>query len=349
MIPCSATLAVRAASSSAIPGAPGWYGFGRIRLVGISRTPDGAGGALRDQGREAAPEAGRPIGTDRHAALTAAVGRRLVSASRPRRPSRGAQLVGEPLVGRRADRVGAVERDRQAVAGRLGQADAPRDDRLEDPIAEMPSDLGRDVGGQVRPAIEHGQDDALEGERRIEVVADEVDRAEQLGQPFECVVLALERHEDRVRGRQCIDGEQSERWRAVDEDVVVAIRDASDEATEAAFPRFERSELDLGPGERDRRGNDVDPERTGDREILESEPVDDPVVDGDFERGSVESEAARGVSLGVEVDDEDPLTCDGQEGCQVDHRGGLADAALLVRAGDRLAHSGTHSERTHGR
>ena len=273
MIPCSATLAVRAASSSTSQVRRGWYGFGRIRPVGISRTPDWPGGALRDQRREAPP---RPVVRSGRIVMRRSRRPAGTSASR-RRLARGAsvacaQLVGEALVGRRSDRVGAVERDRQAVAGGLGQPDVPRDDRVEDPVAEMPSNLRGDVGGQVRPAVEHRQDDALQGERRIEVVADEIDGAEQLGQPFECVVLALERHEDRVGGGECIDGEQPERWRAVDEDVVVAIRDASDEATEAAFARFEWRELDFGPGQRDRRGDDVDPEWTGDGEILEPSP-----------------------------------------------------------------------------
>ena len=53
---------------------------------------------------------------------------------------------------------------------------------------------------------------------------------------------------------------------------------------------------------------------------------------------SLDPEAAGGVALGVEVDDEDPLALLSEIGREVDHRGGLPDAALLVGTGDRLAH-----------
>ena len=49
---------------------------------------------------------------------------------------------------------------------------------------------------------------AIDGEVGIEVVADEVDRGQQLAEAFERVVLALERDQDRVGGGQGIDGQQ---------------------------------------------------------------------------------------------------------------------------------------------
>jgi hypothetical protein len=40
---------------------------------------------------------------------------------------------------------------------------------------------------------------------------------------------------------------------------------------------------------------------------------------------------------------EDAVTEESQIGCEIDHRGGLPDAALLIGAGDRLAHSASCS------
>ena len=51
-------------------------------------------------------------------------------------------------------------------------------------VAEVASNLGGHVGGELRAPVEHGQHDALHHERRVEVVADEIERGEQLGQSF---------------------------------------------------------------------------------------------------------------------------------------------------------------------
>ena len=50
------------------------------------------------------------------------------------------------------------------------------------------------------------------------MVADEIDRRDQLGQALERVVLALDRDQHRVGGRQRVDGEQASDGGTVDED-----------------------------------------------------------------------------------------------------------------------------------
>ena len=47
-------------------------------------------------------------------------------------------------------------------------------------------------------------------EARVQVVANEVDGGEQLGQALKRVVLTLERDEDRIGGGQGIHGQQTE-------------------------------------------------------------------------------------------------------------------------------------------
>jgi hypothetical protein len=51
--------------------------------------------------------------------------------------------------------------------------------------------------------------------------------------------------------------------------------------------------------------------------------------------------------LGIKVDDEDPLSSEGEIAPEIHDRCGLADAAFLVRASDRLAHSASCSVVSH--
>jgi hypothetical protein len=61
------------------------------------------------------------------------------------------------------------------------------------------------------------------------------------------------------------------------------------------------------------------------------------LVDG----GPVDAKPARRVALGIQVDDEDAITREGEVASEIHDRRGLADAAFLVGARDRLAHSGS--------
>ena len=49
-----------------------------------------------------------------------------------------------------------------------------------------------------------------------------------------------------------------------------------------------------------------------------------------------QADAARGVALGVAVDEQDGAAGKGECGGQIDRRRGLADAALLICDGDNL-------------
>ena len=170
----------------------------RVRPDAVERDLDRAGlpgGPLRDERGKAAPEAlgCARVGRSCHHRLRRSAA--TATASRRGTRSASAAYASAPARGR------GVAVDRQAVARRLGQTDAARDDRRVHEPAEVAARLGVDLGGQVGPAVGHGQDDAVDGEARIEVVTDEIDGGEQLGESLECVVLALERDEDRCRRR----------------------------------------------------------------------------------------------------------------------------------------------------
>ena len=76
-------------------------------------------------------------------------------------------------------------------------------------------------GGQLVAAVEHGQHDALHGQRAIQPGLHGIDGAHQLRQPFQRVEFALERHQDRRSSRQCVHSQHAERRGAIDDDVVI--------------------------------------------------------------------------------------------------------------------------------
>ena len=136
-----------------------------------------------------------------------------------RRLSRDARQAPSPPSSRPRPRSSGDRRQsREPVARRLGQAYRAGHDRLEDELAEVLAHLRRDVGGESRAAVDHREQHAAEHEARVEPAADEVDRARQLGEPLERVVLGLHRDEHAVGRRERVHGQRPERGRAVEED-----------------------------------------------------------------------------------------------------------------------------------
>jgi hypothetical protein len=78
-----------------------------------------------------------------------------------------------------------------------------------------------DILGEPRTPVHHREQDAGDAEARIEASLDEVDRAEQLREPFEGVVLSLHGDDHPVGGGKRVHRERAERRRAVEEDEVV--------------------------------------------------------------------------------------------------------------------------------
>ncbi len=163
-------------------------------------------------------------------------------------------------------------------------------------------------------------------------------RLQQLRQTFEREELALQRHQDRVRRRHRIDGEQVERGRAVDQHVgVVGVR--RDVVVQSL-----RSRRAAG-----RRGRGVVPSSSSRPErsmveaamcsrgtavahhgIAQRRLADQDVVGRAAAVAAIDAEPGRGVALRIEIDDQDALADRGECGPEIDRCGCLADAALLV-------------------
>ena len=106
-----------------------------------------------------------------------------------------------------------------------------------------------DLVGQLGPGVVHDEHDGADLQRRVQVLLDQVDVAQELTESFERVVLALDRHQDLGGRRQGVDRQQPERGRAVDEDVVVVVEHLVDGSLEPQLAAERRHQLDLGAGQ----------------------------------------------------------------------------------------------------
>src|SRR5207245_2518555 len=108
----------------------------------------------------------------------------------------------------RCARAWVVADDRLSETRRLGKTDASRDDRTEYRVAEMLPHLCNNLLCKLGARVEHRENDATDFQARIESISHEVERAHQLTEPFERVVLALDRHDNFVAGGERVHGEQ---------------------------------------------------------------------------------------------------------------------------------------------
>ena len=84
---------------------------------------------------------------------------------------------------------------------------------VEDLAVEVPAHLVGHLLGEVLARVDHGQHDALDAQPGVQRFADQADRALQIGQPLERVVLALQRHQHGVGGGQRVQRQQAQRGR----------------------------------------------------------------------------------------------------------------------------------------
>src|SRR5438128_4319042 len=276
-IPTARMDAASAAMDSSSKLLRGWLGLGRSALTGSSWYA---------------------------AAVSVVVGG--IRAPRPLpRPLRRttAHLLGQLAVGDRPAR-GRIEHDDRLPEGRrLGEPDGAGDEVPADLRPEVVADLLGDLLRQLGACVVHREDDGADLELRIQVRLHQLDVPQELTQTFEGVVLALDRHDDLVRRRQPVDGEQAERRGTVDERVVELAVDRVEGTAQLELAAEGRHELDLGPGEADGRGRHAEiADRGGLDAVLDRGLVHDGVVDRRLQVAGVHAQTGCRVALGVEVD-----------------------------------------------
>ena len=165
---------------------------------------------------------GRRAGRDQRAEATAepAALRRAVGGVHLSRCSLDGDLARGLEVGQRTRRTGIVGHHRLAVRRRLRDPHRARDRGLEHLVAEVLAHLVGHAGGEPGPGVVHRDQDRGDVQALVQVRADHLDGLEQLAEALQRVVLRLDRDHHLVAGHQRVQGEQAQRRRAVDEDVV---------------------------------------------------------------------------------------------------------------------------------
>src|SRR5919197_207664 len=139
-----------------------------------------------------------------------------------------------------------VQHDRLAVAGRLAEPYVAWNHRLENFAWEVTTDFVTDLQREARPAIEHREHDSFDREPRVESLANELHRLQQVRQSLERIELALQRDQHAIGCREGVDRQQAEgRW-TVDHDIAVCVEDRSQRLGKAMLAAIERDQLDLG-------------------------------------------------------------------------------------------------------
>ena len=173
---------------------------------------------------------------------------------------------------------------------------------------------------------------------RVEPLAHELHGLQQMSQTLEGVELALQRHQNAVRGDEGVDRQQAERRRAVDDDPAVEI-DALQCVLEPALTVLDPDELDLGAHEVDVGGQDTKRGRPcGAKRFVERLRAEEDVIHRRIETSLLDAEARRGVALRVEVHEQGRALGECEACCEVDGGRGLAHAALLVHDRDGFTH-----------
>ena len=194
---------------------------------------------------------------------------------------------------------------------------------------------------QPGPRVRHGQQDTLDLELRIQSGLNAPHRRHQLGQPLEREVLAVERYQHRMRRHERIQGQQPQRRGRVDEDVVMPLDGRTQQRAQPTLSLGQSDQLDFGAGQMMVGRNQP---QAGDRrvqlELLRGDAVRrQRMVDGaSMGDPRPEPETTREIRLRIEIDQEYLLVAHRQRCREIDGRGRLADAALLIGDCDNPAH-----------
>jgi len=125
----------------------------------------------------------------------------------------------------------------------------------------------------------------------------------------------------------------------IDEDVVVFVLCLDERLLEGALAADHRGEREFGAGQVDRGDADVD--LVGADDLRDRQLMDEHVEHRALDLVGVPALRHRQVALRVEVDREDAHPLLGERDAEVQRRGRLGDAALLVREYDDSGHGGT--------
>src|SRR5438132_11584841 len=227
-----------------------------------------------------------------------------------------------------------VHGDRDARGGRFPDLDGLADHGGEHLVIPEIFERVEHVAREDRSAVVERRKQAVHLPIWIQARLHRLDDLEKCCDTHERAVLRLHRDDDAGRRDERVQGEETERWWTVDENVVVPVDDLPGELVTKSHLAADRvEELNLRRRELERRRCDVDLLRLGrpDDRPERHVRVDENVRDAALDRVEVDPKADGEVRLWIEVDAEDFVAERRERAAEIDRARGLADAALLVR------------------
>jgi len=160
-------------------------------------------------------------------------------------------------------------------------------------------------------------------------------RIQELRDTLDGQILALDRNEDRIGSRECIERQQVERRRAIDDHEGVSVENWPDRLPQPIFAMIHRNQLNRSTDEVLVRRDDVEEvDLRVDRDPLDRLVQNERLIQRPARGILRESERAGRIRLGVTIDDEGALLCSGETCGEVNGRRSFSNAALLVGDGD---------------
>jgi hypothetical protein len=139
--------------------------------------------------------------------------------------------------------------DRARALGRLRVGDRGADDGVEDAVAEALLQRGQRLARVHRAHVGKVQQHAQQREIVVETVARQFDHLHCLLDALQGEVLGLGGDQRVIGGHQCVDRQQPQRRRAVDQDQVVLLGRLGQRPTQRHLATHLAAEHQLGFGE----------------------------------------------------------------------------------------------------
>jgi hypothetical protein len=247
------------------------------------------------------------------------------------------EFLGKDAVGCGSGTFRVILEDGFSKARSLADADGSGNRRLEDDLLEVGADIPHDGGADIGTDVEHGHEKSTHGEGRVgSGLTDLFHDADQLAEPLEGVVFALDRDEDLVGGAQGIGHQDAERWGTIQNDELEAARVAHwfQHTAELTQVSLHPCHLDLCAGkvEVGRNAGQIRKTRLLD-EILHRGLADHCGIKA-TPLTCLEAQGAGGIPLGIQIEQEDGMARLRDGRGEVDRGCRFSDATLLVRDGD---------------
>lgn len=224
-----------------------------------------------------------------------------------------------------------IETDGEPMARGLAQPRVARDNSGEHLRVEMVTHIDRHLVAEPCPGVEHGQQKSLDDQGGVQPFLYQLEGVQEALDPFEGIVFALNRNEERVGRGKCVEGEKAKRGRAVYDQKVEGRYEAADGIGNDSFSHGDVHELHVCPDQIGMARSEGKPTdlRYGDNGI-EGLLAQHDVVHVSLKGRRIETEPCRGIGLRVQVYDERLLSQECERGAQIYGGRSLSDTTLLI-------------------